>query len=147
MSSECQLSPLDASRIYGMAVEFQTQLKLEKDDDISQYRSTRGFFYTQPPRASTGYSTVAILQELYGLPLSNLVLSFVHGFNPRMIRVTEGEVTTDSQPGRVTIFVDAENRVVSIEQEISVLYGCGHDVQVALRQARAKLTQEAAPGT
>ena len=64
--------------------------------------------------------TIRVLGVLEGKPWDDLALAFVHGLRPSAIRVTKGEVTLDSWQGRVTVVVDDNNIIESIEQEVEV---------------------------
>ena len=81
---------------------------------------------------------IPVLQQLWGLPLSDLVLAYVAALRPSAIRVTGGEVKCNSHVWRVTVFVDGNDVVTRIEQEVDVLYSCGAEVGECLRAARDK---------
>ena len=107
--------------------------KVTATDEIEKYRDDCGERYVEPKGVSQGYTTTDILPELIGCPLCNLVLGYVHAFHPTAIRISTGCVTCDSQHGRVTIFVDEQNKVRRVFQEITVLYNCGGEMGRALR--------------
>lgn len=113
----------------------ELRLRLGEKTDIEKYRGSHGKVYKQPV-TSTGYTTIPVLRFLLGLPLSNLVLSYIHALRPSAIRVSGGAIKTDSEPWRVTVFVDKEDRVTGIIQEVQVLYGCGNDIDMCLHPLR-----------
>ena len=114
----------------------QALAKLRAKDDCEKYRSEHGVTYEYPD--SGGFTTIPVLQFLWGLPLSNLILAYVRGLEPGTLRITRGTVTTDSQCRRVTIYVTAEDIVVRIEQAITCGYGTGEDVHLEMFKARAE---------
>ncbi len=121
--------------------------KLRASDDIEQYHTMQGFSYT-PPSSTTGYTTTDILPELTGVPLSNIVLAYVHAFHPTEIRVSYGEVYCTAMRGRVTICCNDEKKVTRIYQEIEILYGCGAEVGGNLRAIKENLpAPESTPRT
>lgn len=110
--------------------------RLSIPTDIAAYRHSQGKPYRRPVSASIGHNTIDVLPELWGLPLSDLVLAYVHALRPSAIRVTRGECTCDSYPWRVTVFVDDKDNVTRIYQEVEVLYSCGAEVADCLRAAK-----------
>lgn len=113
--------------------QLDLEAKLQATDEIDKYRGAQGSWYKRPSD-HTGYMTIPVLDFLIGAPCNNLVLAFIHGLHPTQIRVTSGEVTTDSMHGRVTVRVDKDNKIEGIEQEIVCAYSCG----AAIRQAMLK---------
>ena len=93
------------------------------------------------PCPDRGYTSVEVLQFLYGLTWNELALNWIDGLNPSLIRVSTGTLTCDSNPGRVTVFLDKENYIKKIEQEIVVgLRNCedGHDLKQQTQFAPTK---------
>lgn len=118
--------------------------KLTAVDDCEPYVSTQGKTFQEP--GSHGYTTIPVLEFLWGMPLCNAVMAYVCGLRPSKVRITSGECTTDACPQRVTIFVKPKNDQVaklggaldqflveSIDQEINVGYSCGADVDMIRR--------------
>lgn len=101
--------------------------KLIQNTDVSEYRGECGKVYDKP--YGGGYTHIEVLPEFKGQKLSDLVLAYVHGLRPSMIRVTKGVYTLDARTNRVTIDVDANDVIQKITQEISVAYGSGDHVQ------------------
>jgi hypothetical protein len=111
----------------------QTRSKLQAKDDCEQYRDTHG----KPFHATSGgYTVIPVLQFLWGLPLTNLVLAYARGLNPTSLLISDGTITTIASPGRLAIFVDPADVVTRIQLEISVSYGSGSDLDTELRRQR-----------
>jgi hypothetical protein len=122
--------------------------KLRDTDDCQQYLGAQGTNFRLP--SSWGSTTIPVLEFLWGMPLCNAVLAYVAGLHPTLVRITRGECTTDSCNGRVTILISPQEgieepkdgyalhqyRVTRIEQEITVAYSCGADVDAISRAIR-----------
>lgn len=106
---------------------------LEKSE-VEKYRSSHGVYYVGPN--VYGYLEVDILEFLNGLPLCDLVLAYVAGFRPTLVRISKDELTTDSQPGRVTIMVSADDKIIKISQTITVDFVSGWELDKALNLLR-----------
>jgi hypothetical protein len=112
--------------------------KVTATDDIDKYRTTCSVEYNKP-YGSRGYTVIEVLQQLWGLPLNNLILAYVNALKPTSIRVTSGLQTTDASQGRVTVVYEERDGVEYVQhiiQEVEVLYGCGADVGAMLRAAK-----------
>ncbi len=118
--------------------------KLTAVDDCEPYVSTQGKPFQEPE--AHGYTTIPVLEFLWGMSLCNAVMAYVGGLRPSKVRITTGECTTDACPQRVTIFVKPKNESVAklggaldqylverIDQEINVGYSCGADVDMIRR--------------
>ncbi len=79
---------------------------------------TQGKRYESPSRI--GYSYIDILSFLIGKPWNEIALGYVHAVRPSYIRVIKGEETTDSQVWRVSVYVDHNNIIEKIKQEVEV---------------------------
>jgi hypothetical protein len=83
------------------------------------------------------YSSVKALEFLNGRAWDDIALAYVHGLRPSAIRVTNGEETCDSWPWRVTVYVDAQNLITGIRQEVEVWLPDGvengHDLSERVR--------------
>ena len=102
------------------------------------YRGMHGKRYEQPDKI--GYAEFPVLTFLVGQPWDELALRCVHSLRPSMIRVTEGEETTDSQPWRVTVCLERDGHTIArIKQEVEVSGGTGSDLYVALRELGIEL--------
>jgi hypothetical protein len=83
------------------------------------------------PKSST---SIDVLPFLIGKPYNNLAWNWIVGLRPSQVRVSTGIVHLDCYPNRITIFIDKDNIIKSIQQEISV--GCigvhhAHDLEMA----------------
>lgn len=98
------------------------------------YRGSQGEDYQEPPRR--GFATLPVLEFLCGSPWDDFALCWLQALRPSKIRVTRGEETTDAIPWRVTVQVNADNRIESIYQEVEVGLRkkdrYGHDLQAEL---------------
>lgn len=110
---------------------------LEGNNHILEYVGKQGKRYSRASNTS-GRIEIPVLEFLNGLPLTNLTLAYCHGLQPSMIRVSDGEVTTDSQPRRITIIVRADNTIESIGMAIDCLYANGATVQEHLLKLKAE---------
>ena len=80
---------------------------------------------------TTGYTSLPVLNFLWGKLWDELALKYIHSVNPTLIRVIKDGCpeTTDSVHGRVTIYLKEDGKTIHhIKQEVSVAGGCGHDV-------------------
>lgn len=168
----CSLRPEDSLAIYGSAPEepkkerlveffaYETigvcgtgcwglHAHLKADGDIRPYEEGNGKPYERPRHffgKSTGFLSTKILPELSGVPFSNVVLAYCHGFHPSAIRVSRGEVCCDALGGRITIYLTEDDKVDRIVQEISVLYGSGADVAMGVRSLKEGSTPPSSTG-
>lgn len=114
---------------------------LRQKDVCDQYRTSHAVTYADP--WTHGYTSINVLEFLYGLPLTNLALAYVHALRPSFIRISNGQTTTDSLLGRVTILVDEHDVVLSISQEVAIAYGCGADIHLCLQRQQEALSAQA----
>lgn len=112
---------------------------LADEQSPDRYRDDRGVRYIPP--STTGRLSIPVLEFLVGLRWDVVALNYVHALNPASIRVTSGEVTSDSREGRVTVWLDSSDRITGIEQEVEVgLRGAmnGRHLADQVREARKK---------
>jgi len=76
--------------------------------------------YEKDAFAAHSYLAIKVLEFLKDKPWDDVALAFVHGLRPSGIRVTKGECTCDSRTWRVTVFIDENNIIEKIEQEVEV---------------------------
>lgn len=105
--------------------------RLMQKIDADKYRSEHRKDYNPPD--CRGYSDIPVLEFLWGLPLCDLVMAYVHALRPNCIRIHTGCVTCDGCQGRVSIRVDKNDIVQHIEQEVEVGYSTGADIGECLR--------------
>lgn len=67
-----------------------------------------------------GFATIEVLPFLVGRILDDYARGWVYALRPDSVRVSTGEITTDSCPYRVTIFIGARDVIERIEQEVCV---------------------------
>lgn len=91
--------------------------------------------YTDDNFDSHSWTSVDVLPFLIGKPWDNVALAFVHGLRPSSIRVTQDSVTLDSRVWRVTVYVDSNNIIEKIRQEVEVGLPDGVEHAGALRDA------------
>jgi hypothetical protein len=118
------------------------RLRLKTDAD--KYRDLQGVDYQES--TVEGYTVLPVLPDLWGMPLNDLVMAYVASLRPSCVRVSRGTVTLNARKWRVTIFVDAEDKVERIEQEVGVGYGSGDEVGRCLRAAKAGAEPRAGSG-
>jgi hypothetical protein len=111
----------------------ETKAKLLASDDCEQYRHHQGKTFVGMGGGST---VVEVLSFLKDRKLDNLILAYVQGLAPSLVRITTGKTTTDAIQRRVTIYVDKDDFVKKIEQEFPVGYGCGHDVELVRKYGK-----------
>jgi len=111
---------------------------LEQRDWCDPYISTKQQPYRLSQPAVGGYATIEVLEFLKGLPLCNLIMSFVHGLDPAYVRIVRDEETCDFQGNRVSIYIDENDKVRCIRQEMAVLGASGSEVLGFLRELREK---------
>ena len=90
-----------------------------KKTEAEKYFSSCGV-EAKKPIGSFVNMGLPILSFLIGKPWDDLALSLVLAFNPSCIRVTYGEETTDARHDRVTVHVDENKTIKSIEKAVSV---------------------------
>jgi hypothetical protein len=85
---------------------------------MKDYRTHHAEKYEKPDRV--GFMSLSVLEFLKGREWDEIALAYVHSLRPTAIRVTTGMMTCDGYSWRVTVIVDEENIIESIEQEVSV---------------------------
>jgi hypothetical protein len=75
-----------------------------------------------PDRAQAGcYTSIPVLEFLWGLPWNNLARNFVTALRPSRIRVTDGPITLDAVKWRVTVYLEEDSRTIRrISQEVGI---------------------------
>jgi hypothetical protein len=64
--------------------------------------------------------TLTVLPELTGRPWNNAAANYLLCLRPSAVRVTYGMVTLDSYSWRVTVYLNEDNTIRCIEQEVNV---------------------------
>lgn len=112
---------------------------------IRDYHSTLGVAYDptdvltsnaiiMPPSAATKEPrgvchSIPIAECLIGTTWDAIALAYLSAFNPTSIRVTRGETTCNSSVGRITVYVDADDRICSTHKECMFLVSTTVDVR------------------
>ncbi len=89
------------------------------------YYSTHMVSYEEPD--SLGFMVLEVLPMLKGMKWDDEALAIVHSLRPSCIRVTDGRTKCDARTWRVTVYVDEENIIHYIEQEVEV--GCPEGIE------------------
>ena len=82
------------------------------------YKTIHRVNYDSPKRL--GYTVISVLDFLKGRPWDEIALGYVHSLRPSSIRVTPGECTLDANLWRVTVYVNKNDTIRNIEQEVEV---------------------------
>jgi len=72
------------------------------------------------PSGRVGWTCIEVLPQLWGRPWNNAAANFLRCLQPSCVRVAQGEITLDSRVWRVTVYVNANNTIRRIEQEVEV---------------------------
>lgn len=125
------------------AEERQTLLCLEEKmrgtDLVEQYRSNHRKEWK--PDDAVGYTTMPVLPQFKGKKLDNSLVAYLHTLRPSSVRISEGCVTTDSSPWRVTVLtkkVDGVEIIESITQEVCIGFSSGYNVATVFKHIHAK---------
>jgi len=105
-------------------------------DDWKQYIADCSIDYKSPD--ILGFTEIEILQFLYGTQMDNTVISWCHAFNPSSIRIHYGCITCDASIGRISIVLNENDIVKSIEQEVIVGGMAGWELEKITREKLAK---------
>lgn len=100
--------------------------RLAGKEDADVYREGNGVEFRHS--GTEGVTTVEVLEFLKGLPFDNLVVAWLHSLRPSTVRVSHGQVCLDNRTWRVTVFLNEDDTVRKIVQEVAVGYGCGANV-------------------
>ena len=89
----------------------------------------------------SGFTIISVLPELIGVPWNELSMCYVLSLNPSAVRVSTGEVTSDSYSNRITVIVNKHLIIESISMEVSI--PCpgpvsGHELRCALDRFKKK---------
>lgn len=96
----------------------------DNSDTIENYRDERGYsiYYDKfkKCRGRFGFTSIRVLEFLNGRKLDDVVLAYVNGLRPSCIRICEDAAHADARTWRVTIWVNENDIVKCINQEIEV---------------------------
>ncbi len=68
----------------------------------------------------SGQTSINVLEFLHGKQWDDIALAYVHALQPSSIRVTHGTTKADSRQWRVTVYIDDDNNIKEITQEVVV---------------------------
>lgn len=91
---------------------------LVPERSFDKYISSNGSLYEKPK--TIGYNVIEILPILNGKKLSEYSMAIVHSARPSSIRIVKDEQTTDSYIWRVTIYIDKDEVIKRITQEVEI---------------------------
>jgi len=86
--------------------------------DCDNYLGTLGTKYEEPTKI--GWNCIEVLEFLKGKPYDKVALAFIHALRPSCIRVTTGTIKLNAHTWRVTVYIDDNNIIKEIEQEVEV---------------------------
>jgi hypothetical protein len=118
--------------------------RLARKTDAERYRGKQGVAYEEP--ACLGYTSIEVLPFLWGQPLNDLAMAYVHALRPSRVCVSQGVVTTDCCCWRVTVFVDEGDRISKITQEVQVGYDDGFTIRRLLHAQKTGTEPEPSGG-
>ncbi len=67
-----------------------------------------------------GWSSIDVLQFLWGKPWNEIALGYVHSLRPSAVYVSTGMFTCDTCTWRVKVLIDKDNIIENISQEVEV---------------------------
>lgn len=83
-----------------------------------------------------GYLSITALPELTGYPWDEIALSYVQGLRPSSLRVVKAEETTNAELWRVTVYLDDQDKIKEIMQEVEVglppEINCGAELRASI---------------
>jgi hypothetical protein len=85
---------------------------------MKDYHSKHAVDYE--PFRGTSYGVIEVLSFLKGRKWDEIALAYVHALRPSSIRVTTGAIKLDASKWRVTVYVDNDDTIRGIEQEVEV---------------------------
>jgi hypothetical protein len=117
----------------GWTIHEMTDEEIEEEnspENLQRLREERRAMSPYRRPMSMGSTSLPVLQQLWGTPWCNAAANFLPALRPSCVRVTRGEVTLDAVNWRVTVYLNDDNTISRIEQEVEVgLVGFrnGHD--------------------
>jgi len=113
--------------------EYENSSERNKETDKADSYKTN---HTFEEKKSWSGGTILVLQVLWGQPWNNLALNYIHALRPSALRVCTDGTTCDYQPWRVTVWLEDDERTISlIEQEVELATDGaidGHDLSLQL---------------
>ena len=117
-------------------------MKEKLPESLQKYCNYVGTEYEKP--MVHGYSSISMLEFLYGMKLDELTFNYIYSLNPTSVRIVgpNDVLACDCYHGRVTIRIDDECRIEKIDQEVNVgLNGCehGHDLRCKIKERKNEM--------
>lgn len=101
---------------------------------MKDYHSTLGVAFE--PFSHTSFTSVPVLTFLTGRKWDELALGVIQGLRPSSVRVTTGELKSNADLHRVTVYVDSNDIILGITQEMQIGLPDGiengHEFSIAL---------------
>lgn len=69
---------------------------------------------------SVGFTSIRVLEFLHGKLWDDIALGYVHALRPSTVRISHGAIKCDARTWRVTVYIDDNDRIEYIEQEVEV---------------------------
>lgn len=105
----------------------------------SDFYTSHMVMYDQRAGKRYGYTSIKVLEFLNGRPWDDIALAYVHALRPYAVRVVKGGETCDAVQNRVTVYVDADNIITGMRQEVEVWLPDGvengHDLGKRIKHA------------
>lgn len=111
-----------------------TQQVNELQAFLSEKPAGKFFEFEFKPNSAMGATTINVLGFLKGLPLDNLAMSYIHALRPSRVEVIRGEEKCVGWPWLVRVYLDADDRITSIKQQVEVAFASGYAIDNELRR-------------
>lgn len=112
--------------------------------DPDQDENARNFLSQKPmdsyfawefnPAVAMGTTHINVLGFLKGLPLDNLAMSYLHALRPSRVEVIRGEEKCVGWPWLVRVYLDENDRIDHIKQQVDVAFASGYTIDNELRR-------------
>ena len=106
----------------------------EQQAFLSEKPAAKFFEFNFQPHSATGSTTINVLGFLKGLPLDNLAMSYLHALRPSRVEVIRGEEKCVTQPWQVRVYLDENDRITNIKQQVDVAFASGYTIDNELRR-------------
>jgi len=90
----------------------------EAEKHYDEYYDTHMVEFTQ--FYHRGWKSIKVLDFLNGKQWDDIALGYVHALRPSSIRVTKGTIKLDARVWRVTVYINEDNVINYISQEVVV---------------------------
>ena len=76
--------------------------------------------YIEVKTAHQSYTSISVLEFLNGLPFDDLAKVYISGLNPSSVRIIYDSEHLDARTDRVTVYLDDNDTILKINQEIAI---------------------------